>query len=78
MHPARKAVLHFEEFAKKQGLGRHSSETIEEWLTRIEVNTDIGIYQRVRYGDMEISEEELQQLKDELTEMETRLKQNEA
>lgn len=78
MHPARKAVLHFERFAKKQGLGRQSSETIEEWLKRIEVNTDIGIYQRVRYGDMEISEEELQQLKDELTEMETRLKQNEA
>ena len=74
MHPARKIVLHFEKQAKKNGYGRNKTETIEEWLRRLKISTDFLVYQKVRYGELDVSDEEIQGLKNELTEIETRLK----
>lgn len=72
VHPARKLVYQFEHNATKNGYGRHSFETIEEWFGRLNLNADLMIYQQVRYGGTDISKQEVDRLKDELKTIETR------
>ncbi|WP_047983715.1 hypothetical protein [Ornithinibacillus californiensis] len=69
-NPIRKMVFQFERKATKFNKGRKSHETIEDWFKRIGVEADINIYQRVRYGDRKVSENEQQALKSQLKSME--------
>ncbi|MCD5325845.1 MULTISPECIES: DUF4129 domain-containing protein [Pontibacillus] len=57
---ARKLFFKFEAFAAKRGKGRAPSETIEEWFERLGVKEgDVDLYQKVRYGDQPLSQQEL-------------------
>lgn len=69
-HPARKMVYKFEHNATKNGYGRNPFETIEEWFSRLDLTADLAIYQKVRYGDSDVSSEEIESLKVELREAE--------
>ncbi|MFD2045115.1 hypothetical protein ACFSTA_15635 [Ornithinibacillus salinisoli] len=71
--PIRKLVYQFERKASKQNKGRRSFETIEDWFARINVGTTINVYQKVRYGDKQASEEEVKALKVHMKEMEAKL-----
>lgn len=68
-HPARMLVYQFE---KKYP--RFAHETVEEWLQRLQLESTIPIYQKVRYGDQEITKAELEKLKQELETMDKKLK----
>ncbi|MHA6251901.1 DUF4129 domain-containing protein [Oceanobacillus sp. CAU 1775] len=72
-HPARRLVFEFEKKLVKSNYARLSHETLEKWLARIGDGTELVIYQRVRYGDKDVSEEELNQLKQELNNLANRL-----
>lgn len=65
-HPVRRLIYQFEKKAAKTEYGRYSYETIEEWLKRIGVNLNLTIYQKVRYGEKEISETEMNALKSDI------------
>ncbi|TCT15288.1 hypothetical protein EDD68_1376 [Melghiribacillus thermohalophilus] len=66
-HPVRKWFYEFEQFTQKHGLGRRLSETIEEWFARIGFSPEsVSIYQKVRYGDQTLTEEEIEQFRDNL------------
>ncbi|WP_164668264.1 DUF4129 domain-containing protein [Virgibacillus doumboii] len=71
-NPIRKKVLKFEQKAYDKGLGRKSSETIEDWFARLDINPGhLDLYQKVRYGDKELTQAEKEQcfeLLDELME----------
>ncbi|SET35345.1 hypothetical protein SAMN05216389_109130 [Oceanobacillus limi] len=69
-HPVRKMIYRFEHLAAKHGKGRHPFETIEEWLSRIGYSVDLYVYQKVRYGCMEVNEKEIVQLKQSLEQIE--------
>ncbi|TQS74740.1 DUF4129 domain-containing protein [Ornithinibacillus gellani] len=66
MHPARRLVQQFERTFAKHQLGRKHSETIEEWFERVGIHANMDLYERVRYGEQDITDEELQILKEEL------------
>lgn len=70
LHPVRKMVLQFERRAAKNNKARKPFETIEEWLKRLGMQGDLDVYQRVRYGDSEVSAEERKVLKEQLQRME--------
>lgn len=65
-HPVRKLVHEFERKAIKNKVGRKKSETLREWFTRIGLQVDVNTYQKVRYGKMDVTEQEINQLKMEL------------
>ncbi|MCG3419677.1 hypothetical protein [Oceanobacillus jordanicus] len=68
-HPIRKLVYQFERKAHKNKKGRRKYETIEEWFNRIDVNADLEIYQKVRYGEMEqVSESDVTKLRSAIKE----------
>lgn len=57
--PIRKKMFKFEQLANTKGWGRKPSETIEEWLYRLEFSPyQLDIYQKVRYGEKNITKEE--------------------
>ncbi|WP_153727082.1 hypothetical protein [Salinibacillus xinjiangensis] len=69
-HVARKLIFQFEEFSIKKGHGRKYYETIEEWFNRLNLELgDITLYQKVRYGEEEITKEELARLRLELSQL---------
>lgn len=65
-HPVRILVHKFERKAIKHQLGRKTTETIDEWLKRIGLNVDVHVYQKVRYGEMEVSKQEVEVLRREI------------
>lgn len=65
-HPVRILVHKFERKAFKHQLGRKPTETIEEWLKRIGLNVDVHVYQKVRYGEIEVSNQEVEVLRLEI------------
>lgn len=65
-HPARKLVYEFEREMLKLKKGRAGSETLESWLNRIGLKTNLAIYQKVRYGEEHISPKEIQELQREI------------
>ncbi|MEC5424992.1 hypothetical protein QGM71_16005 [Virgibacillus sp. C22-A2] len=78
-HPIRKMVLEFERKAIKNKKGRKHYETIEDWFSRIGMNTDIAVYQKVRYGEIrEISERDRNAFKEQLDEMKGRLEEKDS
>lgn len=70
----RKMVYDFEHKARKKGQGRYPFETIEDWLTRLQINDNLSIYQKVRYGEIEANDTEIEMLKEQLKKIESDLK----
>ena len=68
-HPARKMVYDFERKAAKSHKGRKPFESLEEWFERIGLDSNLNIYQKVRYGNDEITDQELRLLQVQLREM---------
>lgn len=59
--PVRKAIFSLQRIAEKAGLGRHSSESLTEWLQRLDQLPDqdlIRNYQKVRYGHQDLLADE--------------------
>lgn len=73
-HPARKLVYEFEREMVKSKKGRDGSETLESWLNRIGLKTNLSIYQKVRYGEEHVSPEEIQELQSEIQELRKTMK----
>ncbi|MBP1969489.1 cytochrome c biogenesis protein CcdA [Virgibacillus natechei] len=65
-HPARKMVFQFERQAAQSNYGRLKFETIEEWLRRLGIHTQLAVYQKARYGDENVSDKELEELNEQL------------
>ncbi|GAB3803096.1 DUF4129 domain-containing protein [Virgibacillus kimchii] len=76
-HPVRKMVYQFERTASKHRRGRRQFETVEDWMERIGLAADFTIYERVRYGEADVSEKEVNQLKEQIRKMEKELKERE-
>ena len=68
-HPARKMVYDFERKAAKSNKGREPFESLEEWFERIGLESNLSIYQKVRYGNDEITAQELRLFQAQLSEM---------
>lgn len=63
-------VFNFERLTAKKGLGRKQSETIEEWFNRINIDSSyLNVYQKIRYGDSDLSEYEMKQFDQQLEEI---------
>lgn len=75
-HPIRRYVFEFEKKTMTHDYGRKPHETIEEWLKRIDIDTNLEIYQKVRYGKEEVTEQEAATLKAELRKIESSLRSN--
>lgn len=72
-HPVRKMVYQFEQEAAKTKKGRKYSETVEDWLHRTGWEVDLEIYQKVRYGQQDVSNRDVEHLKAQLKEIESQL-----
>ncbi|WP_404451397.1 hypothetical protein LG329_13760 [Virgibacillus necropolis] len=67
-------VFKFERLTAQKGLGRKQSETIEEWFMRIGIDaTYLGMYQKIRYGDSDLTEDEINLFNQQLKEIKTTL-----
>lgn len=62
----RKKIHQFELKAKKLGLSRKPSETLEEWLQRFGITSYFNTYQKVRYGESNVSQREIDTLLEDL------------
>jgi len=71
--PIRRHVFDFEKKMRQFEYGRKPYETIEEWLKRIGFTTNLEIYQKVRYGEEEVSHQEAETFKAELKRLESSL-----
>lgn len=67
-HPARKLVYDFEKKLVGTSRERYAHETLEAWSRRIGLPSNLEIYQKVRYGNISISNEELFILQEQLEE----------
>ncbi|AST91474.1 MULTISPECIES: DUF4129 domain-containing protein [Sutcliffiella] len=67
----RKLVFELEKLAHKKNRARYPNETLEEWLVRESVVSEhfFSIYEKVRYGEMELTEEEVARCKQLATEI---------
>lgn len=65
-HPVRKMVFQFERKAARYEKGRQHFETIEDWLERMNLNVNLDVYQKVRYGEMDVTDHEIKQLMNQL------------
>ncbi|MEQ6378348.1 hypothetical protein RZN25_16160 [Bacillaceae bacterium S4-13-56] len=76
-HPVRKSVFDFEKFARRKGIGRTKGETIWEWFHRLGFDVSpefVSVYNRVRYGEKEITDEEVDGFKTTLQEAKKKVK----
>ncbi|ASF40315.1 hypothetical protein CEH05_14645 [Halobacillus halophilus] len=72
--PVRKHFLQFERYAQKCGLGRKYNEPIQKWFDRIGITANnIHLYQKVRYGNEQLSKEEESLFYNEIRELEKQL-----
>ncbi|MDP4086102.1 MAG: hypothetical protein Q8934_15985 [Bacillota bacterium] len=65
----RKELVKFEKYTKKLKYGRHSFETLQEWLNRLDlIQTEmvIALYEMTRYGEKETTIEEQLRFKNEI------------
>lgn len=77
LHPARKMVYELEREMNKLGRGRQEWETVEAWLTRLGFPSNLPIYQRVRYGEEQISRDDIKKLQQEIKRLREFVKQQE-
>jgi hypothetical protein len=71
--PVRKLMYQFERKAAKLEMGRLYYESIEDWFNRLGIEGDIEIYQKVRYGEQEVSAKEHEEIKIILKKLENKL-----
>ncbi|WP_237458668.1 hypothetical protein [Pontibacillus yanchengensis] len=72
--PVRQLFFDFEAFAHKKGFGRKQSETIEDWFERLDAPyADGALYQKVRYGEETLTENEVKTFKEDLSSLRTAL-----
>lgn len=57
-HPIRKEMFWLERNARKKGLGRRTFETLTEWINRNGWELDATSYEKVRYGEGNLDEQE--------------------
>ncbi|SHF87289.1 hypothetical protein SAMN05216225_100780 [Ornithinibacillus halophilus] len=69
-HRVRQLVFQFERRAIKYDKGRHRFETLEDWLQRLGFKVNFEVYQKVRYGDLNVTQQEIETLEAELKEVE--------
>ena len=62
-------VYDFEQKAAKSHKGRQPFESLEEWFERVDLDSNLSIYQKVRYGNDKITDQELKLLQAQLREM---------
>lgn len=74
-HPIRQLVYDIERKVSKTTLERFSYETVENWLQRLKLPGHLATYQKVRYGECDVTREEVKQLKSELASIEQLLKE---
>lgn len=72
-HPIRELVFDFEHAAARHDRGRREYETVEEWLERTDLKVDMTVYQKVRYGNKEVTSSEAETLKSQLKSIEQKL-----
>lgn len=72
-HPIRKMIYQFESKAAKTKKGRFDSETVEEWMVRTGWDVDLEVYEKVRYGSQDVSDQDIQLLKQQLKKVEGKL-----
>lgn len=65
-HPVRELIFEFELVAAQHEKGRKNYETVEDWLKRTELDVDLAVYQKVRYGHKDVTKPEADELKDQL------------
>jgi hypothetical protein len=74
----RREIYNLEKYARRLKLGRLSSESLEEWWNRIGVEGGdeiIGLYEKVRYGDVQSSTQEQSYIKAEIHQLKQQLKE---
>lgn len=69
-HPVRIMIHEFERKAVKNKMGRKQSETLNEWFHRIGLQVNVEVYQKVRYGNIGVSEKDVEDLKSGLKKIE--------
>ncbi|MYL49056.1 hypothetical protein GLV98_06145 [Halobacillus litoralis] len=70
----RKQFRAFEHFAARNGCGRYSNESLEDWFHRIGLDIDYTVfYQKVRYGSQTLTDEEKEQFALELKELKQKI-----
>lgn|SRR5690625_983679 len=74
-HTVRKMVYDLERRAERKGQGRHPFETVENWLGRFNIQADMSVYERVRYGGEHVSDKEIEALQKELEAVELNLRE---
>jgi len=65
-HPVRRMMYQFERQMAKTKYRRLSYETIEEWARRINIDIHLDVYKKVRYGNIEVSDNDILHLKQQL------------
>lgn len=65
-HPVRQLIYNFEKEAKRYELGRHPFESLTEWFERLEIDILVEVYQKVRYGNLDVREEEINKLNEQI------------
>ena len=68
-HPVRQLIYNFEKNTKKHDLGRYVYESLTEWFDRLQIDLNVSSYEKVRYGKLDISAEEVKQLENQLKEI---------
>ncbi|WP_406944636.1 hypothetical protein ACJA3J_16645 [Halobacillus sp. SY10] len=70
----RKQFRTFEHFAARNGCGRYSNESIEDWFRRIGLTIEsTELYQKVRYGSQTLTTEEKEQFELELKKLKQKI-----
>lgn len=72
-HIVRKMVYTLERKTKRQEQGRLPFETIDSWLTRMDIHADMSVYEKVRYGNEHIRNSEIEAFKEEVKKIEIQL-----
>ncbi|MCP8615295.1 hypothetical protein [Salirhabdus salicampi] len=71
----RRQFYEFELLTSKSGFGRYHSETIEDWFTRIGLPLhDIHLYEKVRYGEETLSQQEIKKFQQSLQQWKSYIK----
>lgn len=73
-HPVREILFDFEKWTEAEGFGRYPHESLADWFGRLKLELDPTTYEKVRYGNKAVREEEVEALKQDLTRIKEELK----
>src|SRR5699024_6411796 len=74
-HPIRKLVYDAERETFGTELARQSHETVEDWFKRLGNDGNLRGYQAVRYGELEVSQTDIVELRAELQKVKSKFKE---